>query len=327
MRLFLAGSTGVIGRRLLPLLVARGHDVTALVRDRSRGRIVQAAGARPVVADALVAPDLTEAVVAARPEVVLHQLTALSGFSGDFRNLDAEFALTNRLRTEVTDTLLEAGRRAGARRFVAQSFCGWPFARQGGPVKTEDDPLDDDPPAGFEETLAAIRHLEDAVCAAGDLEAIALRYGFLYGPGTGFAGDGATADLVRRRRFPVVGGGAGVWSFVHVDDVASATARAVDRGRPGLYNVVDDEPAPVAKWLPFLAQVLGAPKPLRIPGWLARFIIGQGGVVLMTRVRGGSNAKARRELDWTPSWPTWRVGFPHAFGPPERRDAHSGRPS
>jgi nucleoside-diphosphate-sugar epimerase len=214
----------------------------------------------------------------------------------------------------VTDTLLAAARMVGARRFVAQSFCGWPYAREGGEVKTEEDPLDEDPPASFRQTLAAIRHLEDAVEASRDVEALALRYGFFYGPGTGIARDGPVADLVRRRRFPIVGGGGGIWSFIHVEDAASATLAALTGGAPGIYNVVDDEPAKVSTWLPALAEALGAKPPLRLPAWLGRLALGEGGLAMMTEVRGGSNAKAKRELAWQPRYPSWRQGFADGLG-------------
>jgi len=253
------------------------------------------------------------AVVAARPEVVVHQLTALAGMTS-FRRPDQGFALTNRLRTEGTDHLLEAARAAGARRFVAQSFAGWPFARVGGPVKTEDDPLDPDPPAQLRRTLDAIRHLESAVLGTEGLEGVVLRYGGFYGPGTSAGEGGFMLDDLRRRRFPLVGAGTGVWSFVHIDDAATATVAAVERGAPGIYQIVDDDPAPVSEWLPALAAAVGAPPPRRVPAWVARLAGGAHGVVLMTEARGASNAKARRELGWRPAWPSWRQGFRGGLG-------------
>jgi len=309
MRVFVAGASGAVGKQLVPLLVEGGHEVIALARDSGRGRVVEGLGAQPAVADALDRDELTAAVRRAEPEAVVHQLTALSGVSGSFRRVDEEFALTNRFRTEVTDTLLAAARLVRARRFVAQSFCGWPFAREGGPIKSEEDPLDPSPPAGFRQTLAAIRTLEDAVRRETEVEALALRYGIFYGPGTGIAEDGTIAELVRKRRIPVVGEGTGIWSFIQIQDAARATAAALSGGTPGIYNVVDDEPAPVATWLPHLADALGARPPRRMPVWLARLVIGDGGVSMMTRVRGGSNAKAKRELGWQPIYPTWRRGF------------------
>jgi nucleoside-diphosphate-sugar epimerase len=308
MRIFLAGGTGAIGKRLLPLLVADGHEVMALVRSGKKTAQVEAQGAQAVVADALNKDELTTAVLASRPEVIIHQLTAIPA-ALDFRKLDQAFEVTNRLRTEVTDTLLAAGRQAGARRIIIQSFCGWPFARQGGPVKTEEDPLDPSPPAAFSQTLAAIRYLESAVRQAEGIEALALRFGFFYGPGTSIAAGGQVVEDVIRRRLPIVGDGGGIWSFVHIEDAARATLAALTHGAPGIYNVVDDEPAPVSAWLPVLAQAVGAKPPFHVPAWLARPLIGEGGVAMMTQIRGGSNGKARREFDWEPIYSSWRHGF------------------
>jgi 2-alkyl-3-oxoalkanoate reductase len=313
MRIFVAGATGALGRRLVPLLVADGHQVTAMTRSAGKAAGLRAAGAAPVVADALDREAVDRVVAAARPEVVVHQLTDLAGTTS-FRKFDREFAGTNRLRTEGTDHLVAAARAAGARRLVAQSFAGWPFARVGGPVKTEDDPLDPDPPAELRRTLDAIRHLEAAVLGAEGLEGVVLRYGGFYGPGTSAGSDGFMAGELRRRRFPVVGAGTGVWSFVHIDDAATATVAAVERGAPGIYQVVDDDPAPVSDWLPALAAAVGAPPPRRVPAWLARLLAGDHGVVLMTEVRGASNAKAKRDLGWHPAHPSWREGFRSALG-------------
>jgi 2-alkyl-3-oxoalkanoate reductase len=312
MNIFVAGATGVIGQRLVPLLVARGHAVTGMTRSPERAEAVRAAGAEPVVADALDRDAVTAAVERARPHVVVHMLTALSQLR-DLRRIDRTFELTNRLRTEGTDHLVAAARAAGARRLVAHSYAGWPYAREGGPVKTEDDPLDPDPPGGLKPLLDAIRHLERAVVEADGLDGLVLRCGAFYGPGTGLARGGGQAEAVRRRRFPVIGGGGGVWSFVHVDDVAAATAAAVERGAPGIYNVVDDDPAPVAEWLPALAEAAGGPPPRRAPRWLGRLALGSHGVAMMTEVRGASNAKARRELGWEPAHPSWRQGFAQAL--------------
>jgi nucleoside-diphosphate-sugar epimerase len=238
--------------------------------------------------------------------VIVHQLTALSG-SLDIRHFDRSFALTNRLRTEGTDHLLAAGRAVGVRRFVAQSYAGWPFARTGGPVKTEDDPLDPAPVNAMRETFDAIRHVEDAVTGATWTEGIVLRYGGFYGPGTSLGPDGGeTVDQLRGRKFPVVGGGTGVWSFIHIEDAADATVAAVEHGRRGIYNVVDDEPAPVAEWLPAMAKAFGAKPPRHVPLWLGRIVAGEAAAVMMTEVRGASNAKAKRELGWQPRHPTWR---------------------
>ncbi len=308
MRIFVAGATGALGRRLVPLLVEGGHQVTGMTRTAGKAAGLRAAGADPVVADALDRDAVLRAVVAARPEVVVHQLTALAGMTS-FRNFDREFALTNRLRTEGTDHLLEAARAVGARRFVAQSFTGWPFARVGGPVKTEDDPLDPDPPAQLRPTLDAIRRLEAAVLGAEGIEGLVLRYGGFYGPGTSAGEGGYLLEDLRRGRVPIVGAGTGVWSFIHIDDAAAAAAAAVERGAPGIYQIVDDDPAPVSEWLPALAAAIGAPPPRRVPAWLARLLAGEHVVVMMTEGRGASNAKAGRELGWTPAYRSWRQGF------------------
>jgi nucleoside-diphosphate-sugar epimerase len=240
--------------------------------------------------------------------VIIHQLSALSGV-GNLRKFDQEFALTNRFRTEVTDTLLAAARTIGTRRFIAQSYCGWPYARKGGPVKTEEDPLDPKPPENFTKTLAAIRYLEDKVSSTTFLEGLALRYGMFYGPGTAIGKGGAIVKRTRNRLFPIVGGGGGVWSFIHVLDAARATVAAISRGAPGIYNIVDDDPSKVAIWLPALAKAIDAKPPLKIPHWLGELTIGKGGVSIMTQIRGCSNTKAKRELNWTPIYPSWRIGF------------------
>jgi nucleoside-diphosphate-sugar epimerase len=313
MKVFLAGSTGVVGRRLLPELVAAGHQVVALVRNPQKRNVVESLGAKAAIADALDKDGLTEAIRTAEPEVIIHELTAIAGVKS-FRKLDEDFALTNRLRTEVTDTMLAAARTVGTRRFIAQSFCGWPFAREGGPVKTEEAPLDPSPPSSFSKTLAAIVYLENAVRSVSDIQAIALRYGMFYGPGTSIAKDGSTVELIRKRRVPIVGDGTGIWSFVHIDDVGRATVAAISRGNPGIYNVVDDEPAPVSTWLPALAHAVGAKPPYRVPVWLGRLLTGAGGVSMMTEIRGGSNAKAKSELGWQPSYPSWRSGFVEGLG-------------
>ncbi len=310
MKVLVAGATGALGRRLVPMLVAAGHGVTAMTRTPSKRDALRAQGARPVVADALDADAVARAVAEAEPEVIVHQLTALSG-TPDMRHPDRFFATTNRLRTEGTDHLLAAGRAVGTRRIVAQSYAGRPFARVGGPVKSETDPLDPHPPAALRETLEAIRHLEGAVTGASWAEGVVLRYGAFYGPGTGLSAgpEAEMTELVRRRRFPLVGGGGGVWSFVHIDDAAAATLAAVEGGAPGIYHVVDDEPAPVRAWLPELASALGARPPRHLPRWVGRLAAGEAAVVLMTEIRGASNAKAKRQLGWTPHVPSWRTGF------------------
>ncbi len=302
LRIFLAGATGTLGRRLVPLLIERGHHVTGTTR--SNADRLRALGAEPVQVDPLDAAALRAAVVAAEPDVVVHQLTALSGL-GMVRNFDKAFAMTNRLRTEGTDNLIAAARAAGARRLVWQSYAGWPYAREGGPIKSEDDELDPEPPADVRETLAAIRHLEAAVTGAEGMEGIVLRYGGFYGPGTSIDAGGQHVELMRKRRFPVGGDGAGIWSLVHIDDAAAATVAAIEGGAPGIYNVVDDAPAPTSELLPALAAAVGAPPPRRLPGWLVRLAAGPQALSMMTRARGASNAKARRELGWTPRF-TWR---------------------
>jgi nucleoside-diphosphate-sugar epimerase len=300
MRIFVAGATGAIGARLVPRLVADGHEVVGTTRSAAKADQLSAAGAEPVVLDLLDRGVVRDAVVAARPDAIVHEATALTGAT-DFKHFDRTFAQTNRLRTEGTDALLAAARDAGVERFVAQSFAGWPYARDDGPVKTEDDALDPTPVPAMRETLAAIRHEEEAVVAAGG---VALRYGGFYG-----SPDDPLLELVRERKFPIVGDGSGVWSFVHLEDAAAATALAVERGEPGVYNVVDDEPAPVREWLPALAAALGAKPPRHVPQWLGRLAAGEAGVAMMTEVRGASNAKAKRQLGWQLAYPSWREGF------------------
>jgi nucleoside-diphosphate-sugar epimerase len=307
MKVFVAGATGAMGKQLVPRLVEAGHQVIGMTRTESKQGALWDLGAEPVVADALDPEQVAEAVARTQPDVIVHQLTAISAF--DTRHFDREFALTNRLRTEGTDHLLSAGRAVGVRRFIAQSYAAWPYARTGGPVKSEDDPLDPTPPREMRESLAAIRYLEEAVVGAEWTEGIVLRYGAFYGPGTSMSPGGESFEIVRKRKFPVVGDGRGVWSFVHIADAAEATAAAVERGTPGIYNVVDDEPAPVAEWLPALAQRIGAPSPWRVPKFVGRLFAGEAGAVMMTEIRGASNTKAKRELGWAPRHVSWREGF------------------
>jgi len=316
MRVFVAGASGAIGGRLVPMLVEAGHQVVAMTRTAEKADAIRASGAEPVLADALDENSVGAAVRAAEPEAVVHQLTALSTMSGNPRKFGEDFALTNRLCTEGTDHLLAAARAAGARRFVAQSYAGWPYAREGGPVKSEEDPLDPDPPAAARDALDAMRYLDRVVLGAEGIEGVVLRYGGFYGPGTGIARaeNSGFTEAIRKRRFPVVGGGTGVWSFVHIDDAARATLAALDRGAPGIYNVVDDDPAPVSEWLPALAEAIGAKPPRRVPTWIGRLAGGEMAVSLMTQVRGASNEKAKRELAWQPAHPSWREGFPAVFG-------------
>lgn len=313
MKVYLAGGTGAIGKRLVPLLAAHGHSVTATTRSPERAKWLAEQGAEPAVLDPFDEAEVVRSIARAEPEVVMHQLTALSGLGSNLRNFDKQFAETNRLRTEALDILLAAARSAGARRFIAQSFCGWPYIREGSPVKSEDDPLDPHPPAKQLRSFAAIRHLEDTVSSQRDIEGVVLRYGGLYGPGTSLAKGAEHAELVRKRMFPIVGEGNGIWSFTHIDDAAAATLAALDHGRSGIYNVVDDEPVAVKEWLPYLASALGAKPPRRLPLWLGRVVAGEVGVSMMTQIRGGSNAKAKRELGWIPKYPTYREGFRHGL--------------
>jgi nucleoside-diphosphate-sugar epimerase len=296
-----------MGKQLVPRLVAAGHEVHGLTRSEAKQGMLHEFGAVPVVADALDPDQVAGAVARARPDVIVHQLTAIGSL--DPRHFDRDFAQTNLLRSEGTDHLLSAGQAMGVRRFVTQSYGAWPYARTGGPVKSEEDPLDPTPAREMRETFAAIRYLEHAVLGARWTKGIVLRYGAFYGPGTSLAPGGEQVELVRRRKFPLVGNGGGVWSFIHIADAAEATVAAIERGSCGIYNVVDDDPAPVAEWLPALAQELGARKPRRVPRFIGRLFAGEAGVVIMTDVRGASNAKAKRELEWRPAHRSWRQGF------------------
>ena len=313
MRIFVAGAGGAVGRRLVPLLVEAGHEVTGTTHSPDRTDAVRRLGARPVVMDAFDAAAVRVAMRDASPDVVVHQMTALSG-PQDLRRFDRTFALTNRLRTEGTDILLAAARAVGARRFVVQSFTGWTNPRVGGPIKTEDDGFDEHPTDASRETLAALRRMESTVEGAADVKGVALRYAFLYGPGTGLTPGGDVLEMIRKRRLPIVGGGGGVWSFVHVDDAATATVAAVGGTATGVFNIADDEPAPVSQWLPYLAETIGARRPMRVPAWLVRPMLGEQGVSMMTEIRGSSNARARRELGWRPRYGSWRQGFREALG-------------
>jgi nucleoside-diphosphate-sugar epimerase len=315
MRVFVPGATGAIGRRLVPQLVANGHQVTATTRSEEKKDLLRALGAEPVILDGLDSMAVGEAVARARPEAVVHQMTSLAGAS-DLKHFDRWFAATNELRTRGTDNLLAAAAAAGADRFVAQSFTGWPNTREGGPVKSEDDPLDPAPPAEQAQTLSAIRYLETAVLDA-PLTGIVLRYGSLYGPGA----SEPLIETIRSRKLPVVGDGGGVWSWLHVDDAASATVAALERGTRGVYNIVDDEPAPLREWLPFLAEAVGAAPPRHVPVWLGRLAAGEVGVSMTTRIRGSSNARAKRELEWQPAWRSWRDGFRDGLTDPQQAAA------
>ena len=311
MKVLVAGATGAMGKQLLPRLAAEGHDVTGIARSEEKAGAIRSLGARGVAADVLDPEDVARVVAEAEPDVIIHQLTALSG-AFDLRHFDRTFAMTNRLRTEALDHFLAAGRAVGVKRFIAQSYAGWPSARTGGRVKSEDDPLDPHPAAAMRESHEAIRHLERAVTNAGWVEGIVLRYGGFYGPGTGLSAGGEQLQMIRDRKFPVVGDGGGVWSFIQIEDAAEATVAAVTRGRRGIYNIVDDEPAPVAEWLPEAARAAGARPPRHVPSWLGRLAAGEVAVVMMTDVRGASNEKAKRELGWVPRHASWRQGFAEA---------------
>jgi len=309
MHIFIAGASGTIGHTLIPYLIKQGHTVTGTTRSSAKADALRALGAKPAIMDGLDAASVLAAVEAAKPDAILHEMTALHGMNPR-QKPDRVFAVTNRLRTEGTEHLLAAARQAGVKKFVAQSYAGWPYARSGGLIKSENDPLDPTPPRGIEETHAAIRQLERMVTGAGG---VVLRYGGFYGPGSGLTRDGDQTRMVHARKFPLVGGGTGMWSFIHTDDAASATLAALERGRPGeIYNVVDDEPAPVREWLPALADMIGAKPPRHVPTWLARRLAGPAAVMMMTDARGASNAKARAELDWVPSHRSWREGFREA---------------
>lgn len=306
MHVYVAGGTGVVGRRLVPQLVARGHRVTATTRSPARTATLERLGAEAVVVDGLDSVAVRESVARAEPDAVVHQMTALSS-TIDIKHFDRYFALTNRLRTEGLDHLLAAAQASGVSHVVAQSFTGWPNIRSGGWVKDEEDPLDPEPPRAQRESLAAIRYLEEAVRRA---DGTVLRYGGLYGD----ASD-PMLTLVRRRRFPLVGPGTGHMSFLHLDDAAGATVLALEKRVRGVFDIVDDEPAPASEWLPYLADCLGAPPPRRVPVWLARVVGGDVAVSLMTQTRGSSNARARRELGWEPRWSSWQQGFCEGIRP------------
>jgi nucleoside-diphosphate-sugar epimerase len=315
MKVFVAGATGALGKQLVPMLVANGHHVVGMTRTEAKRDQLRSLGAQSVVADALDADAVGRAVGEAEPDVIVHQLTAIPP-AVNMRRFDREFALTNRLRTEGTGHLLSAGQALGIKRFVAQSNAAVPYARTGGPIKREDDPLDHDPPPAFRQGLAAIRHLEAAVTGAHWTDGLVLRYGWFYGPGTSIALDplGSQIELLRKRQLPIVGRGTGIWSFIHIADAATATVAAVEGGPAGIYNVVDDEPAPVSEWVPVLAAAVGAKRPLRVPRWVGRLAAGEMAVVAMTEIRGASNDKAKRQLGWQLRYPSWRQGFAEGLG-------------
>jgi nucleoside-diphosphate-sugar epimerase len=294
--------------------VSAGHVVVGTTRSENKLEQLHKLGAEPVVLDGLNREAVLHAVAAAHPEVVVHQMSSLATMRS-FKRFDADFRVTNRLRTEATCHLLEAAGAARVRVFIAQSYTGWPNERRGGRIKTENDALETNPPASMTRSLEAIRGLERMIWHAPGLIGTVLRYGNLYGPGTSLSRDGEITGLVREGRFPIVGSGAGIWSFLHVDDAASATKVAIDQHVPGVFNVVDDEPAEVSTWLPYLAELLGAAPPHRVPAWVARFAIGDAGVSMMTDVRGSSNDKVKKTLGWLPRYASWRVGFRDVLRP------------
>jgi nucleoside-diphosphate-sugar epimerase len=310
MRIFLAGATGVIGRPLVPVLLAAGHEVTGMTRSPERAAALRAAGAEAAIADALDGEAVERALAAARPEAVIHQLTSIPPRINP-RTQERDFELNDRLRTEGTRILVAAAQQAGASKIVAQSIAFMYEPGQPGTLHGEQDPLVLEAPASFRRSAAAVKSLERTVLEAGG---VALRYGYFYGPGSAISAEGSIASDVRRRRLPIVGGGGGVWSFIHIEDAARATLAALAVAGPAVYNIVDDEPAPAAQWIPALADALGAPRPLRVPALIARLAAGSYGVAVMTTAQGASNALAKRELGWTPAHPSWREGFRSALG-------------
>jgi nucleoside-diphosphate-sugar epimerase len=293
MRVFVAGATGAIGTQLVPRLVRAGHEVHAMTRSDKKQASLRSLGAVPVLADALSADEVAEAVGTVKPDAIIHELTAIGPL--DVRHFDRSFAMTNRLRTEGTDHLLSAAQAVGVERFVAQSYFAM-YARTGSRIKSEDDPCDSSPAREMRQTVAAIRHVEEAVLGATWTTGIVLRYGAFYGPGTNMAPDGDQSELVRQHKYPIIGDGAGMWSFIHVADAADATVAALERGNAGIYNIADDDPARMTEWLPSFAESLGAKKPARVPRFLGRLLAGETAVVMETELRGISNAKAKREL-------------------------------
>ena len=308
MKVLVAGATGGLGRSLVPQLVAAGHEVTGMIRSESGAAGVRAFGADVVFADGLDAAAVTAAVESVRPEVVVHQMTALKG-GIDFKKFDDSFALTNRLRTEGTDNLLAASQAAGVRRFVVQSYAGWNLQQGGSATKTEADPLNPNPVAAQRQTMAGIKHLESAVTTADGIEGIALRYGAFYGPTGDIGKGGSMVEMIRKRQLPLIGDGAGVWSFIHYDDAADATVKAVESDATGIYQIADDDPAQAAVWLPEFARILGAKAPRHVPVWLGRLAAGDVGVAAFTTMRGADNSLAKATFNWQPGYASWREGF------------------
>jgi len=312
LKVFLAGASGVIGKPLIPALTDAGHEVTAITRSEQSAEAIRAAGAEAVLGDVLDPGKVRDAVTAARPEVVVSHLTKLPPNLNP-RNMKDAYPGNNLVRSQGNANLLAAAREAGAKRIVVQNVCFF-YAPEGGPIKSEDAPLISEGPDYVLESIAVHTEMERSITEAADVEGLVLRFGYWYGPGTSFAADGWGGGEVRKRRFPIVGDGGGLFSFCHIDDVVGATLASLSEGGPGVYNVCDDDPAPVREWLPAFAAAIGAKPPRRVPLWLARMFSGGYGATMMTRLRGASNAKAKRELGWTPRYPSWRQGFREALG-------------
>lgn len=312
MRVLVAGAGGVIGQRLVPLLQSRGYEVAALTRSEGKRRVLETMGATVFVADALQVASVMQAVESYKPEIVVNQLTAIPERL-DLRKYDQQMEPTARLRSEGVDNLIAAAKRAGVRRFISESFAGLTYPHTGDRVKAEDSPLDPDPPQPLRRTLDALRHLESAVTANFPRDGVVLRYGCFYGAGTAIARDGVMVEAVKKRMLPIVAGGTGVWSFLHADDAAAATVAALD-APAGVYNIADDEPATTREWITFLAQILGAKSPREVPGWIARWVIGEHGVGMMRDNRGLLNKKAKQSFGWMPRYPSWRDGFQAELG-------------
>jgi nucleoside-diphosphate-sugar epimerase len=308
MRIFLAGASGAIGQTLIPLLVQRQHEVFGAFRNPANSDRVRSLGATPVVLDALDGAAVNSRIAEIRPQAVIHQLTAIPARL-DLRHIDRDFEMTNRLRTEGTRNLATAAVKAGVERFIAQSFAGWPYARRGITLKTEEDDLDPSPPPQMKAMLDAIEMLEHTTVREQGFTGIVLRYGPLYGPHSSIAKDGTMVEEIRQHKVPLIGQGTGVWSFLHLHDAATATVAALTHAQRGIYNIVDDDPAPVVEWLPYLAECVGAKPPMHVPNLLAKMLVGEHAVTMMNDIRGVSNAKARKELHWTPKWSSWKQGF------------------